>query len=415
VGADWAEFHDTEPLIMRERLDGVIDRLRPLDRRALLRLLAGVAFSAARPVSGAARQRITIAGGGIIGANLAYRLARRGAEVTLLERTRPGSGATANSFAWINATYSKQPYAYFHLNRLGIEAWQQLDRELPGELPLRWGGSVEWYGDEANAKRFREEIQHHQAWGYPAHMIAEPELRALEPHIEPGQVAASAHAEIEGSVDPVAVTEAMIKRAGRAGAKVTYPADVTGLDERGGRLQAVRTTAGDVATDVLVIACGTDTPRIAAMAGVRVPLKDSPGILVHTTPQPRLVERVVLSPIAHMKQKPDGRIVTGSGFGGSPSTDTSRDAAERFLRTASRVLPAFAKADVEKVTLGWRPLPQDEFPVIGFPSRRRDVYIAVMHSGVTLSPLVAQLAAMEILDGVAVEPLAPYRPARFEK
>jgi glycine/D-amino acid oxidase-like deaminating enzyme len=77
------------------------------------------------------------------------------------------------------------------------------------------------------------------------------------------------------------------------------------------------------------------------------------------------------------------------------------------------VLSAFAKSDVEKVTLGWRPLPQDEFPVIGFPPKRRDVYITVMHSGVTLSPLVAHLAAIEILDGVDAEPLAPYRPARF--
>jgi glycine/D-amino acid oxidase-like deaminating enzyme len=70
--------------------------------------------------------------------------------------------------------------------------------------------------------------------------------------------------------------------------------------------------------------------------------------------------------------------------------------------------------DVEKVTLGHRPLPQDEFPVIGFAPGRRDVYITVMHSGVTLSPLVAQLAATEILDGVDAEPLAPYRPARFK-
>ncbi|MEZ5287422.1 MAG: FAD-dependent oxidoreductase [Vicinamibacterales bacterium] len=44
-----------------------------------------------------------------MGANLAYRLATRGAEVTLVERTRPASGATANSFAWINATYDKKP------------------------------------------------------------------------------------------------------------------------------------------------------------------------------------------------------------------------------------------------------------------------------------------------------------------
>jgi glycine/D-amino acid oxidase-like deaminating enzyme len=149
------------------------------------------------------------------------------------------------------------------------------------------------------------------------------------------------------------------------------------------------------------------------MAGVRVPLKESPGVLVHTPPQPRVLERVVLSPVAHMKQKPDGRIVCGSGFGGSPTNDASREAAERFLSKASQVLPAFAKTGVEKVTLGYRPLPQDDFPIIGFPPARRDVYVTVMHSGVTLSPLVAHLAALEILDGVEAEPLAPYRPARF--
>ena len=77
------------------------------------------------------------------------------------------------------------------------------------------------------------------------------------------------------------------------------------------------------------------------------------------------------------------------------------------------MLPAFAGSEVEKVTLGFRPLPQDEFPVVGFGGQRRDVYIAVMHSGVTLSPLVASLAAIEILDGVDAEPLSPYRPSRF--
>lgn len=387
---------------------------RPVGRRTLLRLLAGVAAAGIPRFAGAAGERILIAGGGIIGANLAYRLARRGAAVTLLERTRPASGATANSFAWINATYSKQPWAYFNLNRLGIEAWQQLDRELPGELPLRWGGSVEWYGTRERAAEFRNEIRHHQAWGYPTRVIDEPALRALEPRIEPGNVMLAAHAEIEGSADPVTTTEVLLAKAAGFGARIVHPAEVTGLDERGGRLRAVRTTQGDIEADVLIVACGTDTTRVAAMAGVRVPLKESPGILVHTRPQPRVLERVVLSPIAHMKQKPDGRIVTGAGFGGTPSTDASREAAERFLKSAAQVLPAFAASEVEKVTLGWRPLPQDEFPVIGFPPNRRDVYVTVMHSGVTLAPLVARLAAVEILDGVEAEPLAPYRPSRFK-
>ena len=384
-------------------------------RRTLLQLFAGAAVAGIPRVSDAApsNMRIVIAGGGIIGANLAYRLAKRGAAVTLVEKTRPAAGATANSFAWINATYSKQPWAYFQLNRLGIEAWQQLDRELAGELPVRWGGSVEWYAEDRRAAEFRNEVRHHQTWGYPAHLIDEPALRALEPHVNPGRVAAAAHAELEGSADPVGATSVLLERAAREGAHITYPAEVMGLDERGGAIRAVRTTAGDIEADLLIVACGTDTPRVAALAGVRVPLKDSPGVLVHTTPQERVLERVVLSPIAHMKQKPDGRIVTGSGFGGTPTTDASKEAGERFLTSAVSVLPAFEKSRVERVTLGWRPLPQDEFPIIGFPPSRRDVYITVMHSGVTLSPLVAHLASLEILDRAEPEPLAPYRPARF--
>src|SRR5207247_8172404 len=126
----------------------------------------------------------------------------------------------------------------------------------------------------------------------------EAALRTLEPHVEPGAVTAAAHAELEASVDPVAATEVLIKRAEREGARITFPAEVSGLDSANGRLRAVRTQAGDIATDILVIACGTDTPKVAAMAGIRVPLKDSPGILVHTAAQPRVLERVVLSPIA---------------------------------------------------------------------------------------------------------------------
>ncbi len=383
-----------------------------LARRTLLQLFATTALAGVPRHLRGAPKRIVIAGGGIIGANLAYRFSKRGADVTLLERTGPAAGATANSFAWINSTYSKQPLAYFALNRLGIEAWQQLAQETP--VPVLWGGSVEWYGEGKRAAEFRDEIRHHQTWGYPAHEIDEATLRRLEPQVDPGAVAVAAHAESEGHVDPVLATTSLLRAASAQGARMTYPAEVTGLDDANGQLRAVKTTAGEIEADVLIIACGTDTPRVAAMAGVRVPLKESPGVLVHTAPQPqRVLNRVVLSPVAHMKQKPDGRIVTGSGFGGTPTREHSIESGERFLKTASRVLPAFASMPVEKVTLGFRPLPQDEYPIIGFAPKRRDVYITVMHSGVTLSPLVAHLAGMEILDGVDPEPLAPYRPGRF--
>jgi glycine/D-amino acid oxidase-like deaminating enzyme len=73
-----------------------------------------------------------------------------------------------------------------------------------------------------------------------------------------------------------------------------------------------------------------------------------------------------------------------------------------------------AKLTLEKVTLGFRPLPKDGYPLIGFPEGAPGIYLAVMHSGVTLSPIVGKLAALEILDGVEVELLSSYRHSRFD-
>ena len=61
---------------------------------------------------------------------MAYDLARRGAPVTLLEKEAPAAGATSRSFAWINADFSKQPFAYHTLNKLGLWAYRLLEHEL---------------------------------------------------------------------------------------------------------------------------------------------------------------------------------------------------------------------------------------------------------------------------------------------
>lgn len=384
-----------------------------MQRRSLLQLVAGVAMSGVRPwaFQSPRRDRIVIAGGGIIGANIAYRLTKRGASVTLLERTRPAAGATANSFAWVNA--KKQPFDYFSLNRLGIDAWRQLDKELTGQLPIVWGGSIEWTPDPQRAARMHDALRRFQQWGYPIQQIDEAALRRLEPQIVPGSVAAADYADSEAHIDPVGCTEAILNRAAKEGARIVHPSEVTGLDLTGGQLRAVRTSAGDIQADVIVIACGVDTPAVAAMAGLRVPLTRSAGVLVHTAPGPMLVNRVVMSPLGNIKQKPDGRIVTGLDFGPAKSENTTREAGEQFLHRMTSVVPQLRDASLEKVTLGLRPLPSDGHPVIGFAKGRRDVYITVMHSGVTLAPLVGRLVAAEILDGVEIEPLAPYRLERL--
>ena len=83
------------------------------------------------------------------------------------------------------------------------------------------------------------------------------------------------------------------------------------------------------------------------------------------------------------------------------------------MRTiAISYLPAIEAAEFEHIYIGWRPLPVDGHPVIGYSPERPDVYLAVMHSGVTLAPIVGQLAAMELAERRLVERLEAYRPGR---
>src|SRR5262249_53094601 len=128
----------------RARRDG-LNRLMPMYDTSMSRrsfLMSGLA--AAANLTGAPPKRVVIAGGGIMGASVAWHLARKGAQVTLLEKSRPGAGATKDSFAWINSTFSKHPKHYYELNLAGIASWRRLEREMRAPPPIQWGGSVEW-------------------------------------------------------------------------------------------------------------------------------------------------------------------------------------------------------------------------------------------------------------------------------
>ncbi len=385
-----------------------------MDRRHFVKLFGGLTLAGLPGVRlwGQAH-RIGVVGGGIIGASIAYHLVKRGADVTLFEKEKPAAGATGNSFAWINAGFSKRPWAYYYLNRLGIESYRRLQDDLGGDLQVQWGGSLQWHDDPDRAQRLRAQVRSHQEWGYPIHLVDEAEFGRLSSNLTPGEVLAAAHGSGEGTVDPVHVVDVLLAKAQALGLKVEAPSEVTGLDIRWGRLRGVRTSTVDAELDVLVIAAGVDTPRLAAMAGLEVPLKDSPGILAHSTPQPRHLGRLALAPRGHLKQNPDGRIVTGATFSGTPEMKPSREQGERLLENAARYLPQAKGAELEKVTLGWRVLPEDDHPIVGFDDGSPDIYLAAMHSGVTMAPLMGRLISHEVLDGTQIEMLQPFRLARF--
>ncbi len=368
-------------------------------------------------------QQIVVVGGGIVGAAIAWRVASRGRQVTLIDKAEPGSGASSHSFAWINAG-AKQPIGYHNLNRRSLEMWPRFAAALGDDVGLRWGGKVSWETQPDAAEQLLARVHQLQAWGYPSRQVSAAELADLEPALEIGPVLAAEFSENEGQVEPQMVVDACLRRLREMEAKILTGVQVIGFDQdSSGRIRAVQTNAGDFEADTVVLTAGTDTTALAAMSGVSVPQAESPGVVIRTTPLPPLLKNVPVvyaPPLGdgrreiHLRQCADGRFMIGEGDQESLAEDDTQSHADDLLARAKRYLPGLADAQAVPVPVGWRPMPLDGYPVLGYAAEAPNLYVALTHSGVTLAPALSQLASLEICENVrADDVLAPYRPERF--
>ena len=275
----------------------------------------------------------------------------------------------------------------------------------------------------------------------------------LEPSLNPGTVKAAAYSDNDGHVQGTLVAQTCARRVQQLGGSVMFGSPVTGLAMYGGRVTEVQlagssvpdatvpggsvadapadasapgaSVAGaSVACDAVVLAAGVATTGLAEMAGVDVPQQESPGVVVRTEPLPPVLRSVAAlyapppgkrgQPV-HLRQSSDGVVLLGEGSQESLARDDSPEHAAEILARAAAYLPALAAVTPVPVPVGYRPMPVDGLPVLGYSRAVPNLYLALMHSGITLAPLVGELATMEILDGARVDILAHYRPERFDR
>ena len=367
-------------------------------------------------------KKVVIVGAGIIGAALGYYLSRRkGIAVTLLERDVPGAGASGHSFAWVNA-FGKEPRAYHTLNRRSLDMWYRLAHQLNADIGIHYGGEMRWENDPQRAAQLRERIQQIQAWGYPCRLITSDEMLALEPHLHPGFVLAASLSEADIHIETDTFIDVCLRRAREAEAVVHVGTSVTGFIIRDGCITSVKTTDAEFPCDVVVLASGVQTTELASLAQVYIPQQRSPGIVIKTTPCAEVLRNVAVihAPSTdvhhqhlHLRQLSDGSLRIGQGTQEGINRDASQEHADALLARAKTYLPTIADAKAIPTPVGYRPMPLDGFPVLGFTASVPNLYITLMHSGVTLAPLVGEMATLEIVDRARVDWFAPYRPERF--
>jgi glycine/D-amino acid oxidase-like deaminating enzyme len=399
--------------------DGVCMKRRLFLAGAVGAGLSTMAFAAGK---NGPKLRIGVVGGGIVGAAIAMRCARAGAEVTLLEKTAPAAGATCKSFAWINP-FMDDPH-YMRVRLEALARWRTLDRPLG--MGVVWGGYLGFTDKASDRGRMAVQSKHLAELGHPTRSLDAEALKMISPAINPGTLVEATWSDLGGHVDPVHATKRFLAAATHAGARILYPCPVTAIEPEAGGVTVV-TPRSRLRFDRLVIATGVDAPTMLAPLGYTLQLLHKPGALVHSKPQPIMTRFVYDGPgELEWKQAADGSVV-GLEAGNPPPKPVHADIRDhvmdfppgiaemhgaRILSKLAPYMPGLAHAEVGSVTLGFRPYPSDGFPVVGPVPGVPAVSLCVTHSGVTLAPLLGDYMASEVIAGFEEPMLAPYRPTR---
>lgn len=357
---------------------------------------------------------VLVIGAGCVGANVAYRLAERGAAVTVLEASAPGTGTSGASFAWTNS-FNKTPRSYHDLNVASMEEHAGLAKELGGGW-LHQEGALAWEDAPDGRARLEQAVERLAGWGYAIERISPRQARELEPDLHIGlDVEEVVWTPGEGYVEAVPLIGALLAEATRRGARILAGQRVTALRREGTRVRGVTTARGDCFEADWVVDCaGVATDEIARLAGVALPLGRVPGRLIYTSPVATTLRRPVHAPGCHFRPDGGGRLVLAEGAHDQVWTEAGEPwPPERSLAAVAAHLPALGSARVEATRVGVRPMPRDERPMVGGLPELDGFYVLVSHSGVTLGPLWGRVAAAEILDGALDPRLIPYRPTRF--
>lgn len=356
--------------------------------------------------------KIVVIGAGIIGASIAFALSRKGAKVTVLEQSLPASAATSKSFGWINASSTANP-DYYRLRIEAIAEHKRLSDELGLDGAVRWHGGLWWEEEGEGLENQAEALAAH---GYEIDVLDSAGFSALEPRVA-NPPEKCIRTLMEGAADPAGLTHALLAEAVKHGASILAGCRVTALEREGEHFTAVRTTSGRFHGDRVVLAGGVGTGDLLAEAGLRLPMDNKPGLILHTEPVSPVVDHLILSPEIHFWQKPDGAIIAGDDYGGgdlgADLPDGPMTLVASVLEKLQARLPDIGPLAIANIMLGTRPMPVDGFPAIGPPADGPGLYVASMHSGITLAPLVGRLAAEEIVDGMQSPWLVQYRAHRF--
>lgn len=363
--------------------------------------------------------QIAVVGGGVVGSSIAWHLARRGVDVTLIEArgiAAAASGASAGGVRQQNRDPREMPLAI-----AAIARWEHLEEELEADIHYYREGHVTVFEQEADVTIARDRVAEQRALGLAIELVEGEVLHALVPGLAP-HIVAGTYTSNDGHANPTLTTQAYARAAERCGARMRTGVEVSGLIREGDQVTGVETSHGPISAEHVVLATGAWTRDLVAPLGPTLPIIPTGLQMILTTPMPKSLRQVVgaYGRGLSLKQLRDGRYLIGGGWPGDVDmvsgvgrTRESSIAGSRAVSSA--IFPVLRETRIERAWVGVEGIAIDEIPVIGPLPGIEGLTVAAGFSehGFALSPITGQLAAEWLLDGTPSIPLDAFSARRF--
>jgi heterotetrameric sarcosine oxidase gamma subunit len=232
------------------------------------------------------RARCVVIGAGIVGNSVAYHLARLGwRDIVQVDKgplPNPG-GSTGHASNFIFPVDHSKEMAQLTLDSMAQYKEMGVFTE---------SGGIEVARTPERMQELTRRITSAKSWGIDDVELITPErVKELVPFIDETVILGGFYTPSVGVVDSLRAGTIMRERATQMGAlTVAGNVEVTGIDVVDGRVTKVRTDAGDIETECVVIACGCWSPRIARMAGASIPLTPAVHQMKDIGPVPRFAD-----------------------------------------------------------------------------------------------------------------------------
>ena len=363
-----------------------------------------------------------IVGGGIMGCALAYQLAKRDVDVLLLERQTLGSQSTGKCAGGVRQQFSME--ANVRLQRLSVRLFEDFEAEIGHPADFRQLGYLFVLTLPQQVEDFRQNMEMwHRAGLTEARWIDPAEAARMVPVLNVDDVLGCTFCPTDGIASPADVTSGYASAARRRGARLNEGVEVLGVDVAQGRVQGVRTSAGDVATRVVFNCAGAWSSSIGRMAGLEIPVlpyRRHIAVTAAFAAVPRSNPMTVdFQTSLYFHPEGDGVLIGMSDRAQPPgyTTDVSWEFLEKMFEQAARRAPALAGAGIKTAWAGLYESTPDHQAILGPVPELEGFWVAAGFSGhgFMQAPAAALLVAQLLLDATSEIDISPFAFTRFAR